>query len=46
MPKDGRDELRSAMALRETLAPDPSDRAANLRWRRDREQLRMLYPRS
>ena len=33
------------MSLRETPAPDVSDVEANMRWLRDREQLRMLYQR-
>ena len=33
------------MSLRESPAPDVSDVAANMRWLRDREQLRMLYQR-
>ncbi len=35
----------STMSLRETPAPDPSDVEANMRWMRDREQLKMLYQR-
>ncbi|MGE4652306.1 MAG: nuclear transport factor 2 family protein [Myxococcota bacterium] len=34
-----------ASRLRETLAPDVADVAANMRWLRDREQLKMLYQR-
>ena len=33
------------MSLRETPAPDVSDVEGNLRWLRDREQLKMLYQR-
>ena len=33
------------MSLRDTPAPDVSDVEANLRWLRDREQLKMLYQR-
>ena len=33
------------VALRETPAPDPSEVEANMRWMRDREQLKMLYQR-
>jgi hypothetical protein len=33
------------MTLRESPAPDPSDIAANMRWLRDREELKMLYQR-
>ena len=36
---------RGKMTLRETRAPEPSDLEANVRWLRDREQLRMLYQR-
>jgi len=36
---------RDGMSLRHTPAPDPSDLEANVRWLRDREQLRALYQR-
>ncbi len=36
---------RSVMRLRETDAPDPEDFEANVRWLRDREQIKNLYGR-
>jgi len=43
--RDIRNEKRQIMSLSETLAPDPSDLEANVRWLRDREQVKMLYQR-
>ena len=38
-------EKRRVMKLRESAPPDPSDLEANVRWLRDREQIKNLYRR-
>jgi hypothetical protein len=44
--RDGREKGKpDATSLRESPAPDPSDLEANVRWLRDREQLKALYQR-
>lgn len=43
--RPARNEKRQAMRFRESPAPDAADHAANVRWLRDREQIKDLYRR-